>query len=474
MLYLVNGFKFYIFLSSVCSLHGIWRETSMNLKEKKKKEIYELVRELYYNKGLSIKVLAERIGKSERTIYRWIKRGNQAKNGKNQKIRKKYRRVKRYPLEVFERIIILKEEIPQRSASMIYRILQKEFEGDCPSLSTIQRFIREKGLVYKPRERSEGYKKFQRDKPNDLWQIDIAGVQTVGYLKQLFLIAILDDCSRFVVAAEYFRTQKGKNVLKVIRDAVITYGRPNQILADRGTQFRNAFGELGTKYSKLLESLDITPIFAKPYHPETKGKLERWFRTVHSMFLIEGRDFVKKHQKCSLADFNEIFKEWISWYNTQKPHNSLPDKATPEKIYLETEGRIFKPLQAKINWDKWLNELEQRKVSKYNAISYKGQNFDVPPGYALTKVDVIEYEDKLELYFKDKLLITHPYLILLRAKKNKVKLRKIRKNGTISYNGRWYTIDYKLASKTVEVQETNSGRTLLVYLDGVLIAKLNL
>jgi len=299
-------------------------------------------------------------------------------------------------------------------------------------------------------------------------------VQTVGHLNQLYLIALIDDCSRYVVVAEYFRTQKGKNVLKVIRDAVITCGRPNQILADRGTQFCNAFGELGTKYSKLLDSLDIEPIFAKPYHPETKGKLERWFRTVNSMFLIEGRHFVADHPKCSLADFNRLFTEWVSWYNTKKPHNSLPNKATPEKIYFETKGRIFKPLQSKINWDKWLNDMEQRKVSKYNTISYKSQNFDIPPGYALTKVDVIEYEDKLEIYFKDALLITHPYRVVLKSRKKKVETRKIRKNGTISYKGRWYTIDYKLAGKTVEVQETNSGRTLLVYFNGVLVAKLNL
>ncbi len=118
--------------------------------------------------------------------------------------------------------------------------------------------------------------------------------------------------------------------------------------------------------------------------------------------------------------------------------------------------------------------MEQRKVSKFNTISYKSQNLDIPPGYALTKVDVIEYEDKLEIYFKDALLITHPYRVVLKPKKKKVETRKIRKNGTISYKGRWYTIDYKLAGKTVEVQETNSGRTLLVYFDGVLVAKLNL
>jgi len=59
------------------------------------------------------------------------------------------------------------------------------------------------------------------------------------------------------VAAEYFKDQKGLNVLKTIRNAVMAYGRPNQILADNGTQFKNLIGELGTKYTRLLEILDI-------------------------------------------------------------------------------------------------------------------------------------------------------------------------------------------------------------------------
>lgn len=68
-----------------------------------------------------------------------------------------------------------------------------------------------------------------------MWQIDIAGVQTIGHLQKLYLIAILDDCSRFIVAAKYFKIQKGVNVVQVVRDAIIAHGRPNQILADNGT-----------------------------------------------------------------------------------------------------------------------------------------------------------------------------------------------------------------------------------------------
>lgn len=445
----------------------------MDMKEKTKKERYETVRELRYNKKLSIKALATRFRRSERTIYRWLNRAKQRNKSVFGKIKRSGGGTKKYPPKIFERIVELKKEVPQRSAPMVRKLLKEELPVACPSLSTIRKYVRDQGLTYVSKDRKLGYKKFAREKPNDLWQIDIAGVQTVGHLRQLYLIALLDDCSRFAVAAEYFRTQKGINIFKILRDAITAYGRPKQILADNGAQFRNAIGELGTKYSKLLESLDIKPIFAKPYHPQTKGKVERWFGTVNSMFLIEGRHYVEKNPQCSLADFNKKLKKWVVWYNKEKPHRALPNKDPPTRIFFESKERIFRPLRVEVNWDKWLHELNQRKVNKYNQISYKGQKFDVPPGYSRSKIDVIEYEDKLEIYRKDRLLITHSYHVSIKSKKSDKTFRKIRHNGTIAYKGIWYTIDYKLAGKTVEIREMNNGKNLLVYLNGELVKTLN-
>ncbi len=428
---------------------------------------------MYYNKKISVGTLAKQHRKSERTIYRWLRESNSDFSTVPHKSKVKHARAKKHSPEIFKRIIELKQEISQRSAPMVHKILKEEFPKGCPSISTIRNFIRDQGLSYKNQEYKQGYIRFQRQKPNDLWQIDIAGVQTIGHLKQLYLIALLDDCSRFIVAAEYFRAQEGKNVIKIVRDAIVQYGRPNQILADNGRQFRSVIDDLGTKYTKLLESLDVKPIFSKPHHPQTKGKLERWFGVVRQMFLSEARKFVEKNSQCTLEEFNQKFKEWVEWYNFKKPHRSLLNKSSPTAIFFNTENRVFKPLQATVNWDKWLYQVTQRKVNKCNQISYKGQNFDVPPGYARLKIEVFELEDKLELYYKDKLLITRSYTAAITLKNKSKIVRKIRPNGTISYMGKWYSIDYKLAGKTVEVQEINNGKTLLIYLNGVLLCSLN-
>jgi transposase InsO family protein len=349
--------------------------------------------------------------------------------------------------------------------------LKKEFPTHTPSESTIRKHVREKGLTFKRDPPGKGYVKFERKRSNDLWQIDIAGVQTIGHLGKLYLIALLDDHSRFIVAAEYFKSQKGMNVNKIIRDAILAYGRPKQILADNGTQFRNLIGELGTKYTKLLESLDIQPIFATPRHPQTKGKLERWFGTVKQMFLIEARHEVKVTPNFTLTDLNRTFSHWLEWYNTEKPHRSLPKNAPPATRFFNSETRIFRPLRVKVNWNRWLNEVEKRKVTKYNEISYKSQKYTIPPGFMGTRVEVVEYPDKIEIYYRDQLIVSYPYDVPLVKRREK---RKITHAGVIVYKGTPYTVDYKKAGKTVEVQEINDGKNLLVYLNGVLIKTLKL
>lgn len=306
----------------------------------------EEARELHHNKGLSIEELASRYRRSNRTIYRWLKKNYQEKSLDQQNTKKKYKRSRKYAPEIFNRIGDLKKEVPQRSVPIVWKLLKEEFPNDTPSLSTIRKYIRDNGLTYKNKDPTRGYVKFERIQPNDLWQIDIAGVQTVGHLEKLYLIALIDDYSRFIVAAEYFKDQKGITIIKIIRDAVLAYGRPNQILADNGTQFRNLIGELGTKYSKLLENLDIKPIFAKPRHPETKGKLERWFGTVKQMFLVEARYNVKNNPTITLREFNQMFKEWVEWYNTEKLHRSLPGNNPPIKRFLDAEDRVFRPLNS--------------------------------------------------------------------------------------------------------------------------------
>ncbi len=427
----------------------------------------------YYNQGLPNAQVAGALHCSVRTVCRW-KRAVQHAEGE-MKPRPRTRRIRQraYGAAVFELAVRLKQELPLRSAAAIARLMQKEFPGQCPSESTIRKYLAGKGFTFKKVANRQGYVKFQRDKPNDLWQVDIAGVQSVGHLGKLYLIAILDDHARYVVAARYFTEQTGASVLKVLRDAVMAYGRPNQVLADNGTQFRSAMKEYESRYVNLLTFLGVKAIFSRPHHPQSKGKLERWFGTVIGSFLLEARAKVAVNPAMTLGGFNALFGEWVTWYNTQKPHRSLPNRQTPAKAYF-ANPRVSRPLDGLVDWNQWVNAYFQRRVTKYNTASFKGLPIAVPPGYAGCTVDLLELEDRVEVYHHEVLVCTHLRSPAEYLPGRRRTFRTIATNGTIQYKKRWITIDYKLAGKKIEVIEADGGKTILIYLDKVLVKQISL
>jgi len=428
-------------------------------------------RAIFHNRAATPRDLALKYGTSVRTIYRWVNAGEGGQVIDPPESHPNRSRPRKYAPEVFARIVALKEEAPRRTAVGILVILRQEFPGKVPSVSTVRKFLAVSGLRPGDPAPRKGYVKFERKKPNDLWQLDIDGVQTVGHLGKLYLVAILDDCSRFIVAARYFPDQAGVHVLKVLRDAVIEHGCPNQVVTDNGRQFRNAIGELGTRYTRLLEVLGVQPVFARPSHPQTKGKLERWFGTVRSGFLLDARLAVERDPTVNLGAFNALFGEWLRRYNLETPHRSLPGHCPPAQVYFHAADRVHRPLQVIVDWNQWVNTHLQRKVTKYNLISFKGESLAVPPGYAGCKVDVVELEATVEIYHRDNLLVSHPVDPARFLPGRETKSRKVAHNGIIQYKGKYLTVGYKLAGQVVEVWEASAGTELLVYLGGVLLKK---
>jgi len=424
--------------------------------------------DLYYNSNKNTEEIASIFNITTRTLYRWFNGIKKKKSGNQKPPKKKHKRKQKYPGFIFERILELKKENLHRKAPTIHLKIKEEFPDCCPSVHLIRKVLAGSGLNQKDPRGRKGYVKFERKMPNDLWQIDISGVQTLVGLGKVYLFALIDDCSRFIVSAKYFKDQRGLNVIRILRDAFEIHGRPRQILADNGSQFKNVLGELGTKYSRLLNLLDIQPIFARPNHPQTKGKLERWFGTVKNSFLREEKFYVEKHSNITLNQLNEHLDKWVHWYNFEKAHRSLPGYYPPAEIYFKHPKRIERPLKTIINWDRWLTISDKRKISKYNTISYKKEVVQIPEGYAGCIVEVLEVDDKLEVYYEDKCLMTYTIDMEYLRLKNKQFTRKIDNKGYLKYRLQKYKLDPMLAGKYAKVKEICNGKKIVVYIDDVL------
>jgi transposase InsO family protein len=192
---------------------------------------------------------------------------------------------KRYGADTIEKIRQLKVAVPARTAVTIYRLLKADMKESCPSKETIRRALKTLGFAHDESPGRKSYVKFERDFPNELWQIYFKGYEFFEHLGKLYPLAIMDNRSRFVVAARWCTDQEETNVLLLLREAFEKQGLPNEILSDNGTQFKIVVGEPATRYHRLLVRLDVKPVYHRNFARAIKPLFE----------LCEDR-FMKKHQ----------------------------------------------------------------------------------------------------------------------------------------------------------------------------------
>jgi putative transposase len=152
--------------------------------------------------------------------------------------------------------------------------------------------------------------KYEWSAPNMLWHTD----WTECPFTKKQLIAFIDDYSRFIVHAEYFQNATTENTRLAFENAIAKYGKPQAILTDNGTQFTPARAEEGP-FTKWCNERGIKHILGRVHHPETNGKIERWFGTYK-------------------LEYDERFSnlnEFIVFYNTRRLHQGINYKRPAER-----------------------------------------------------------------------------------------------------------------------------------------------
>lgn len=428
---------------------------------------------LKYQNGWETERIANHFGVSARSIQRWlVAYGNKESSYWTGK-RCTRTRAPKYNDDVRARVRELHDAIPTRSATTIHRLLKVAMNEDCPSLQTVRRMLREQGLSHERIPRRKNYIKFERDFPNDLWQIDFKGWDLFGRLGKLHLFAMMDDHSRYIVKAKWLRSDRAHYMLQILKDAFESCGLPNNMLIDNGSQFKNINSATNTtRYYRLLCLLDVKPIFHKPHHPEAKGKLERWFGFVQASFIPEARKALDDDPDMTLETFNKIFMEWLDWYNNHHEHASL-DGAVPAKVYFEHPQRIQRTLQANIDWDKWIGIFETRKATKQGIISVRGIAYTLKDGFAGREVEIQQLPGKINIFCDGDLVDVIPTPDASGANELAV-TRRIDNHGFLKFRGLSFKVGARNAHKVVRVLATDDDKAVLVYDGEVLIARLDM
>lgn len=277
---------------------------------------------------------------------------------------------------ILQRAIELRKELPSRSVEQIIRIL--ELEGYVPigvlKPRTLSRYLLEQG--WSKRDLSQVIKKefrhFEHDSPNDCWQAD---TQHTLYMpdptnpekrKKAYLIAIIDDYSRRIVHAEFFFEERYPRLERCVQKAVVKYGPPHLFFCDNGSvysakQFKIICARMGTKL-----------IHAKPYSPESKGKIEKFFQYIDSSFTGEANLLINQGKLTTLNQLNEYLVSWLEAYDN-RVHRTT--KQSPKKRFEDKKDNLrFLPADTLKEFFLWE---EERTVRKTAVIELEGNMYDV-------------------------------------------------------------------------------------------------
>lgn len=192
--------------------------------------------------------------------------------------------------QAVQALIKLRRENPQFSVKSLGEELARQgiLEQGAISASTIQRRLAEVGLDRQSLRAGSGLvggptKAFEVALPNLLWMADCMHGPTIKTgeetKERTFLFALLDDCTRLVVHAQFYGAERLDGFLDTLRRAVQNRGLPDKLYTDNGSAFRSQHLAI------VCANLGIRLIHAKPYHAWSKGKIERFFSTLQGQFL---------------------------------------------------------------------------------------------------------------------------------------------------------------------------------------------
>ncbi|MBT3191234.1 MAG: IS481 family transposase [Verrucomicrobia bacterium] len=274
--------------------------------------------------GLSGPEVGEIIGVSDASVYHWSKQfKDQGLDGLRR--RPSSPRVRHRCKQIEERIVAFRKAHPNKGVRKVRDELRRH-EAVSVSAETVRQVVNDAGLGNNPpksKRRPPQVRRFERKYPNHCWQTDIFTFELKRMYKG-YLIALIDDHSRFIVSHGLYRQQTAEAVLEVVKGAVGEFGAPREILSDNGRQFVAWRGK--TRFQKVLKQHGIQHVRSAPQHPMTLGKIERFWQTIWGEFLEEAHF-------ASFADACRRIAHWVHHYNFQRPHQGIDGACPADRFY---------------------------------------------------------------------------------------------------------------------------------------------
>ena len=288
---------------------------------------------LALKEGSNVRELSRRYKIQPRIGYKWVERyRSEGEAGLEDRSRRPVNSPERTPAEIEAQVIALRLRHPAWGGRKLARRLRDQGVAGVPSPSTITAILHRNGLI--DPEASAARKpvtRFERDRPNELWQMDFKGHFPTAAVR-CHPLTVVDDHSRFALTVAACGDERAQTVQQRLTLAFRRYGLPDRMLMDNGAPWGDSGLNPWTKFGAWLLRLGVGVSHGRPRHPQTQGKDERFHRTLKAEVI--GRRAWRDLDECDQA-----FEAWRHVYNAERPHEAL-QLATPASRY-QSSYRTF-------------------------------------------------------------------------------------------------------------------------------------
>jgi transposase InsO family protein len=293
--------------------------------------------------GASVTGVARRFQVSRQSVHAWLRRyaADGGLGGLGDRSSRPHSCPHQMSPATEAKIVEIRRAHPGWGADRIGYQLERDGIVPVPARTSIYRALVRNGLVVpgQRRRRRSDYRRWERARPMELWQLDVVGGFHLADGTELKAVSGIDDSSRFGVSAKLVRRATAGPVCEALLAALRRHGVPDQILTDNGKVFTGRFGPAGSSAEVLFDRIcaenGIRHLLTAPRAPTTTGKIERWHKTIRAEFLTE-----HDYRHATLAELQQALDAWVAYYNTERPHQALGMRPPIERFQLAAGPKL--------------------------------------------------------------------------------------------------------------------------------------
>jgi transposase InsO family protein len=367
--------------------------------------------------GASVTEVARRFQVSRQSVHVWLRR-YAADQGLGDRSSRPHGCPHQMSRVIEAKIVEMRRAHPAWGADRIGYQLDRDGIGPLPGRTSIYRALYRNGLVVpgQRRRRRSDYRRWERARPMELWQMDVVGGFHLADRTELKAVSGIDDSSRFGVSAKLVRRATAGPVCEALLAALRRHGIPEQILTDNGKVFTGRFGPAGSSAEVLFDRIcaenGIRHLLTAPRSPTTTGKVERWHKTIRAEFLSE-----HDYQHATIAELQQALDAWVDHYNTERPHQALGMRPPIERFQLaggpgaetvvqpgavSVERPVVEPAAQILRLPG-----VQRWVDQHGLISLGGFRYRVPIVLAGEPVEAVAADHLVRIFHREVLVAEH-------------------------------------------------------------------